>query len=71
MNRLVAVAVAAALAAAAGCVRVRPHERETLAHPALAEPAWPDQHAAHAHVYQIREGTDGAVGVGGGGCGCN
>lgn len=56
---------------AAGCVRVRPYQRETLTHPALAQPASPVQHAAHQHVFQIREGTAGAVGAGGGGCGCN
>jgi hypothetical protein len=54
-----------------GCVRVRPHERQTLAHPGLAQPPWRDAQAAHDHVYQVREGTEGAVGAGGGGCGCN
>ncbi len=53
------------------CARVRPHERQILAHPGLAQPPWPEQHAAHQHVYQIREGSEGAAGAGGGGCGCN
>ncbi len=53
------------------CARVRPHERQLLAHPALAQPASREQHAAHQHVYQIREGSEGAAGAGGGGCGCN
>ena len=65
---LVAVGVVAWLG---GCARVRPHERQLLAHPALAQPLSPEQHAAHQHVYQIREGSDGATGAGGGGCGCN
>lgn len=64
-------ACVALLLAATGCARVLPHERETLSHPALAYPATPAQHAAHQHVFQIREGTSGAVGAGGGGCGCN
>ena len=68
-------AVKAALALVAlttpACIRVRPHERQLLAHPALAQPAWPDAAAAQAHVYQVREGSEGAVGAGGGGCGCN
>ena len=69
---LVVVVVASVAACAlAGCVRVRAHERQVLAHPALAQPASPEQHAAHQHVYQIREGADGATGAGGGGCGCN
>lgn len=72
MSRAVAVAlVAAALALAVGCVRVHAYQRETLAHPALAQPPWPERYAAHAHVYDVREGSAGAVGVGGGGCGCN
>ncbi len=69
-----ALAIAAVLVAGlagGGCVRVRPHERQTLAHPALAQPPWPDVQAAHDHVYQVREGSEGAVGSGGGGCGCN
>lgn len=61
----------AAFTLATGCVRVRPHERQTLAHPALAQPPWPDSQAEHDHIYQVREGADGAVGAGGGGCGCN
>ena len=68
--KVAALLIAGALALG-GCVRVRPHERQTLAHPALAQPPWPDAQAAHDHVYQVREGSEGAVGAGGGGCGCN
>jgi hypothetical protein len=60
-----------ALLAVAGCARVRPYQRGALAHRALAHPAWPTAHTAHQHVFQIREGTEGAVDAGGGGCGCN
>jgi hypothetical protein len=66
--RVLAVGLAIGLAA---CARVRPHERETLAHRALAQPPVTAQHAAHQHVFEIREGTAGAAGAGGGGCGCN
>jgi len=67
----VVVVTVAVVVSAAGCVRVRPHERQLLAHPALAQPPWPEAHAALQHVFQIREGSEGAVGAGGGGCGCN
>jgi hypothetical protein len=55
----------------AGCVVVRPHQREHLAQPAMADPVWPDLHRADDHVFDVREGTQGATGEGGGGCGCN
>lgn len=67
----VVAAAALAVAVLGGCARVRPHQRQLLAHPALAQPAFTEQHAAHQHVYQIREGAEGAAGAGGGGCGCN
>ena len=56
--KVAALLIAGALALG-GCVRVRPHERQTLAHPALAQPPWPD-----AHLVDV-------VLRGGGGCGCN
>ncbi len=63
------IALAATLAC--GCVRVRPHERERLAHPAMQGAAWPAVERADAHVFSVREGTEGASAEGGGGCGCN
>lgn len=57
--------------ALAGCVRVRPHEREHLAHPAMRATVWPATARADQHVFSIREGTEGATAEGGGGCGCN
>lgn len=64
-------AVAALALALGGCVRVRPHQRQRLADPALAQPPAPEADAELQHVYQVREGAEGAVGAGGGGCGCN
>lgn len=63
------VLVAALLAAS--CVRVPAHQRGQLAAPAMQVPVWPALAAAIDHVFVVREGTSGATGVGGGGCGCN
>lgn len=57
--------------AASGCVRVRAHEREMLASPAMRAPTWPAIERADEHTFAIREGTGGATSAGGGGCGCN
>jgi len=59
----------AALAAAAGCARVRPYERERLAHPtmSLSEIAG----AAEEHVHAVQEGAIGGGSGAEGGCGCN
>jgi len=55
----------------AGCVRVRPQDRERLAHPAMRTSVWPAIDRGDQHVFSIREGTEGATVEGGGGCGCN
>jgi hypothetical protein len=70
-SRIARAVVALAALVSGGCVRVRAHQRATLSKPALAQPALPTQYAGEQHVFQIREGTGGAVGGGGGGCGCN
>lgn len=59
-----------ALVFASGCVVVRPHQREHLAHPAMGE-MWPAVDRADQHTFEVREGTGGATAQGGGGCGCN
>lgn len=56
---------------ATGCVRVPAHQRGQLAAPAMQAPVWPGLATAIDHVFVIREGTAGATGAGGGGCGCN
>ena len=53
------------------CARVQRHERQRLAHPAMRAGLWPAVERGDQHVFAIREGTEGATGEGGGGCGCN
>lgn len=68
-------AAALACAALAGCARlqpwVKPYERERLADPVmkLQRDGLSDKH--FEHVREVREGSRGATGVQGGGCGCN
>ncbi|MEM1417462.1 MAG: DUF4266 domain-containing protein, partial [Myxococcota bacterium] len=56
--------------ALAGCVTVRPEEKEFLADPSMTF-GEDDTQAAEEHVLTNREGSFGAGGVSGGGCGCN
>jgi hypothetical protein len=66
--------VAAALALAlgsAGCVTVRPEQREFLADPSMTFGSGGQAEADLDHVLENREGTAGAATVSGGGCGCN
>jgi len=66
------VALAALLS---GCAApqpwVQPYERERLADPIMqfSRGALSDKHREHVRV--VREGSRGATGVQGGGCGCN
>jgi len=50
---------------------VKPYERERLADPIMrfSRSALPEKHIEH--VRDVREGSRGATGVQGGGCGCN
>jgi Domain of unknown function (DUF4266) len=50
---------------------VKPYERERLADPIMAfsRSTLPERH--RDHVRDVREGSRGATGVQGGGCGCN
>ena len=61
--------VAALAAVAGGCARVKPYQREHLAHPTmlLDDSTGP----AEAHVYAIHEGAVGGGSGAEGGCGCN
>ena len=85
MTMLRALACAALLGATllAGCAMptmptikpiepwVKPYERERLADPIMqfSRNALPERHVEH--VRDVREGSRGATGVQGGGCGCN
>ena len=54
-----------------GCATVAPYERERLAKPDMTAGRNPDVKAGIEHATAYREGTTGAVGTSGGGCGCN
>jgi hypothetical protein len=65
------LALAALPLMAAGCVTVRPEEKEYLAQPAMT---WGGEGIAEQHEHHIienREGSTGGSGTTGGGCGCN
>ena len=50
---------------------VKPYERERLAHPVMKAALNDLPSRQQDHVYTVREGSRGATGVQGGGCGCN
>jgi hypothetical protein len=74
---LLAVAVLAGTLLAGGCAIkpiepwVKPFERERFTEPQMqwSRAGLADRHREHVHA--VREGARGAVGVQGGGCGCN
>jgi len=50
---------------------VKPYERERLADPIMQFSRGPLGEKHFAHIREVREGSRGATGVEGGGCGCN
>ena len=50
---------------------VKPYERERLANPVMKASLNDLPGRQQDHVYTVREGSRGATGVQGGGCGCN
>ena len=50
---------------------VKPYERERLADPVMKAALNDLPSRQQDHVYTVREGSRGATGVQGGGCGCN
>lgn len=50
---------------------VKPYERENLADPVMALERDPVSASYLDHVFESREGSRGASGSAGGGCGCN
>lgn len=72
-SRTIAAVVGTALlvATAAGCVTVRPEDKEFLAEPSMTFGSEGESGAHEQHVLNNREGSFGAGGVTGGGCGCN
>jgi uncharacterized protein YjaZ len=73
-RRVLALALAGGMALLGGCAIepwVKPYERERLADPIMkvSREALSAKHSEHVH--DVREGSRGANGVQGGGCGCN
>jgi hypothetical protein len=74
---LTLLVAAGVLASAAGCAYkpiepwVKPYERERLANPVMKASLNDLPGRQQDHVYTVREGSRGATGVQGGGCGCN
>ena len=54
-----------------GCVRVQPHQRETLTRPSMRQDELPLRATLDGHIWEYREGSIGGTGVGVGGCGCH
>jgi len=50
---------------------IKPYERARLADPIMSLDMNPVSSAYMQHVYEAREGSRGAEGSAGGGCGCN
>lgn len=72
MARLWAVLIVVSGAALLhGCATVAPYERETLAREDMQLTRAPDVNAGTQHATAYREGSAGATGAAGGGCGCN
>jgi hypothetical protein len=77
LRPLTIVAATLVLASAAGCAIkpiepwVKPYERERLADPVMKTSLNELPGRQQDHVYTVREGSRGATGVQGGGCGCN
>jgi hypothetical protein len=57
--------------AVSGCSTVAPYERERLARPDMIAGRDADARAGQDHATAYREGSTGALGSTGGGCGCN
>jgi len=78
LSRLLPACLAACVfAGASGCAFkpiepwVKPYERERLADPVMKTSLNELPGRQQDHVYTVREGSRGATGVQGGGCGCN
>lgn len=69
----IAVACAALLLGACSSIQpwVKPYERDRLADPIMSWNRDAISSEYVAHIYESREGSRGATGTAGGGCGCN
>lgn len=60
-----------ALLLVSACTAVAPYERERLAKPDMTLHRNANAKAGEEHATAYREGSSGAIGSSGGGCGCN
>lgn len=65
------IVLGVSLICASGCARVQPWERGRLAQPDMLIDIGGDLLVGSQHAVEYREGSAGAVGGAGGGCGCN
>ena len=68
---LLAVTVVCVLGACHMEPWVKPYERDHLADPVMSFDRDPVSSVYTDHVHEVREGSRGATGSAGGGCGCN
>lgn len=59
------------MAALGACATVAPYERERLARRDMELDRNPELSSGQQHATAYREGSSGAEGASGGGCGCN
>lgn len=73
LSRLLLIAMCSIVLGACGTIEpwVKPYQRANLADPIMSFDRDPVSASYMHHVYQAREGSTGAEGSGGGGCGCN
>lgn len=70
MGEVKRAALVILLVLGAGCSPVHAWQRGTLAHRCMSSDARPDESRARVHMLGAREGSGGASGEAGGGCGC-
>ena len=71
MSKAIATMMIGSAMALIGCATVPPYERETLARRDMQFEQSSDTSAGASHATAYREGSSGAEGSSGGGCGCN
>jgi len=71
LRRTAIVAIILSICGAAGCMRVRPYQREQLARRSMTTAQSPGEARFEQHARGAREGAEGGGGEPGGGCGCN
>jgi len=64
-------ALGVGLLVCAGCVHVKPHQREYLSKPSMNPADESMETAFQAHLRESREGASAGSSAAGGGCGCN